>query len=60
MGVEEFDREGRVLITRYNQLTFFNAYFPNGQRDHARLPTKLGFIGRPGRAWKKAVEGKRL
>ena len=50
MGVEEFDREGRVLITRYNQLTFFNAYFPNGQRDHARLPYKTRFY-RAALAW---------
>ena len=43
LGVDEFDREGRVLITRFGNLTFFNAYFPNGQRDHARLPYKTRF-----------------
>ena len=43
LGVEEFDREGRVLIVRHGAVTFFNAYFPNGQRDHARLPYKTRF-----------------
>ncbi len=43
LGIEEFDREGRVIITRHGDLSFFNAYFPNGQRDHARLPYKTRF-----------------
>ena len=43
LGIEEFDREGRVVITRHGPVSFFNAYFPNGQRDHARLPYKTRF-----------------
>jgi exodeoxyribonuclease-3 len=42
-GIEQFDREGRVVITEFGQITLVNAYFPNGQRDHARLPYKTDF-----------------
>lgn len=42
-GVPEFDREGRVLVAEFPKLTLINAYFPNSQRDHARLPYKLEF-----------------
>ena len=27
LGIEEFDREGRVIISRFGDLSFFNAYF---------------------------------
>ena len=37
-----FDREGRVLTVRYERFTLLNANFPNGQRDHACVPFKLG------------------
>ena len=53
LGIEEFDREGRVIITRHGDLSFFNAYFPNGQRDHARLPYKTRFY-RAALSWGKA------
>ena len=53
MGIEEFDREGRVIIARFGDVSFFNAYFPNGQRDHARLPYKTRFY-RAALAWGKA------
>lgn len=43
LDIEQFDREGRVVITRYGDLTVLNGYFPNGQRDHARLPYKTDF-----------------
>jgi exodeoxyribonuclease-3 len=42
-GVDEFDAEGRVLITEHPGFTLFNVYFPNGQRDHGRLEYKLRF-----------------
>lgn len=50
LGVDEFDREGRIIIARFNEVTCFNAYFPNGQRDHARLPYKTRFY-RAALAW---------
>ena len=30
-GIEEFDREGRVIIADYPDFTLFNIYYPNGQ-----------------------------
>ena len=43
IGEERFDREGRILISHHGELTLANCYFPNGQRDHARLPYKTDF-----------------
>jgi exodeoxyribonuclease-3 len=43
LGVPAFDDEGRVLTTEIADLVLVNAYFPNSQRDHARLPHKLAF-----------------
>src|SRR5690606_23066152 len=38
-----YDSEGRVLIHEYEQFFLLNCYFPNGQREHARVPFKLEF-----------------
>ena len=43
LGVEEFDQEGRTLTARYPTFTLINCYFPNGGRDHRRVPFKLDF-----------------
>jgi exodeoxyribonuclease-3 len=43
---EEFDSEGRLLITRYPRFTLFNVYFPNGQRGQDRVDYKLAFYSR--------------
>jgi exodeoxyribonuclease-3 len=43
LGIEEFDSEGRCLIAEYDNFILFNCYFPNGQRDHNRVPYKLAF-----------------
>lgn len=43
LGDPRFDDEGRVMILKYPKFTLVNAYFPNSQRDHARLPFKLAF-----------------
>ena len=43
IGSREFDREGRVLRTEFRDFVLVNAYFPNSQRDHARLDFKLRF-----------------
>lgn len=43
IGVPEIDTEGRVLLAEYSQFVLVNAYFPNSQRDHARLGYKLLF-----------------
>jgi len=43
LGIEEFDVEGRVIQTHFENFTLFNIYFPNGGRDHSRVPFKLDF-----------------
>jgi len=43
LGIEEFDREGRTIIAEYPEFILFNGYFPNGQRDHGRVPYKLSY-----------------
>ncbi|MCX7695640.1 MAG: exodeoxyribonuclease III [Caloramator sp.] len=43
IGIEEFDREGRIVITEFNEFTLLNIYFPNGQMSDERLDYKLRF-----------------
>ena len=43
LGDERFDNEGRTITIRYKDFTVVNAYFPNGQRDHGRVPYKLDY-----------------
>ena len=46
LGIERFDREGRVQIAHFGALRVVNAYFPNGSgpnRDLSRVPYKLDF-----------------
>ncbi len=43
LGVEEFDREGRVLTVRFGTLAIISAYFPNSQELGKRLGYKLAF-----------------
>jgi exodeoxyribonuclease-3 len=39
----EYDSEGRVLIHELKDFFLLNCYFPNGQRDHKRVPFKMEF-----------------
>lgn len=43
LGVDEFDREGRVIAADLGPLTIITAYFPNGGRRGDRLDFKLAF-----------------
>lgn len=43
LGESRFDVEGRVVRTRHEGFWLYNIYFPNGQRDLARLEYKLDF-----------------
>jgi exodeoxyribonuclease-3 len=43
LGLEEFDQEGRTIVAKYPSFTLLNCYFPNGARDHSRVPFKLAF-----------------
>jgi exodeoxyribonuclease-3 len=40
---DEYDSEGRVLIHEFKDFYLLNCYFPNGQRDHKRVPYKMQF-----------------
>ena len=42
-AVKQWDNEGRVLVTKHDDITLFNIYFPNGKRDDIRLKFKMGF-----------------
>ena len=42
-GIERFDREGRILITRHQDLVLANIYFPNGKQNSDRLAYKMDF-----------------
>jgi len=39
----DWDGEGRVLITKFDEFTLLNVYFPNGKRDKGRLNYKMEF-----------------
>jgi len=42
-GIEEFDKEGRVIVADFGSFTLFNIYFPNGQSSNERLQYKMHF-----------------
>ena len=39
----DWDDEGRVIITKFDEFTLLNVYFPNGKRDKDRLSYKMNF-----------------
>ncbi len=43
LGIDEFDREGRTIVAEYDEFVFITAYFPNGSRDHHRVPYKMQY-----------------
>ena len=43
LGFDDYDREGRTLVADYGDFVFINAYFPNGSRDHSRVPFKMRY-----------------
>ncbi len=43
MGIEKFDSEGRTIIADYGDYVLLSAYFPNGSRDHSRVPFKMEY-----------------
>ena len=42
-GVNQFDSEGRALVTEFPEFTILNIYFPNGKSRPERLQYKLDF-----------------
>lgn len=43
MGIEKFDREGRIIITEFKKFVLLNVYFPNGKASSERLNYKMEF-----------------
>lgn len=43
LGIEKFDREGRVLMTEFKDFQLYNVYFPNGKMNADRLKYKMEF-----------------
>lgn len=43
LGIERFDREGRVVRSDLGGIALYNVYFPNGKASHERLTYKLDF-----------------
>lgn len=43
LSLDKFDNEGRLTIFETENFCLLNGYFPNGQRDHNRVPYKLEF-----------------
>jgi exodeoxyribonuclease-3 len=43
LGIPDYDREGRTIVADYGDFVFITAYFPNGSRDHSRVPFKMAY-----------------
>jgi len=43
LGIDRYDSEGRTIVAEYEDFWFITAYFPNGGRDHSRVPFKLDY-----------------
>lgn len=43
LGIEDYDREGRTIVADYDDFVLVAAYFPNGGRDHGRVPFKMAY-----------------
>jgi exodeoxyribonuclease-3 len=43
LGIDQFDREGRTIVANYGEFILITAYFPNGSRDHSRVPYKMEY-----------------
>jgi len=43
LGIPEYDREGRTIVADYGDFVLIAAYFPNGGRDHSRVPFKMAY-----------------
>jgi len=43
IGIKNYDQEGRIIVTEFENFNLLNVYFPNGRRDHSRVAFKLKF-----------------
>lgn len=44
IGIEQYDSEGRVLRTDYEDFTLLNSYFPSGTTGDVRQEVKMNFL----------------
>ncbi len=44
LGIEEFDREGRLVLARWPKLTVVSAYLPSGSSGDERQAVKMRFL----------------
>jgi exodeoxyribonuclease-3 len=43
LGMPAYDIEGRTIVAEYREFVLIVAYFPNGSRDHSRVPFKMRY-----------------
>ena len=43
LGLPQYDSEGRTIVAEYDDFVLLGAYFPNGSRDHSRVPYKMAY-----------------
>jgi exodeoxyribonuclease-3 len=43
LGIYDYDCEGRTIVAEYDGFILIGAYFPNGSRDHHRVPYKMAY-----------------
>lgn len=43
LGIAEYDNEGRTIVADFDDFVLIAAYFPNGGRDHSRVPFKMAY-----------------
>ncbi len=43
LGMDKYDSEGRTIVADYGDFVLITAYFPNGGRDHSRVPYKMDY-----------------
>ena len=41
LGIEEFDKEGRIITLEYDKFFIVNCYTPNSKREHGRLDYRM-------------------
>lgn len=46
LGLNAFDREGRLLELKFKDFTLINLYIPHGARDKSKMPYKLDVYGK--------------
>jgi len=55
-----FNKEGRVMVTRFGDFEIWNAYYPNGGRGPDRVEYKLKFYDHCLSLWEKARKDRKL